>query len=313
MFSRTYKTPFAFFAFAVLFSYGQSASGQVIASSGFDMNLDGWTCTAPQNIFWSDSGGNPGGFLKFHDQTYYDGNVQAPAKYFGNWAALDNNGILSFDHIIIDKGAGAFVFNHYRVSIQGPGGSASWAGLTPTDADVGIWKHVIVPIQKSQWVVGSGDWATILANVTRVDIGIEMVGNNGGFDTDGLDNIQLYKPVTVSISGAVTLEACNDPEQNITFEFRPKPSGTPFKVKQVLTQSGPNIGTFSLPNIPVGTYDIAIKGYSWLQKVIPNVVVTGDISVATVLLPVGDLNNDNSVDATDFGLLVGTYNQVGDL
>ena len=116
-----------------------------------------------------------------------------------------------------------------------------------------------------------------------------------------------------SVSGTVTLEACNDPEQAITFEFRPKNGGASFKRKQMLTHSGPNSGTFSLPNIPKGTYDIAIKGFCWLQKVLPNVVVNGDVSGLSASLLTSDLNNDNSVDTSDFGILVGDYGNVGDL
>ena len=116
-----------------------------------------------------------------------------------------------------------------------------------------------------------------------------------------------------NIAGKVTLEVCNDPEQAITFEFRPKPSGTVFKRKVLLTQSGPNSGTFSLPNIPKGTYDIAVKGFCWLQKVLPNVVVNGDVSGLSASLLTADLNNDNSVDSSDFGLLIGDYGAIGDL
>ena len=109
------------------------------------------------------------------------------------------------------------------------------------------------------------------------------------------------------------MEACNDPEQNITFEFRSKSGSGSFKRKQVLTQTTADTGLFALANIPPGTYDIAVKGYSWLQKVIPNVVVTGDVSVRPATLLSADTNNDNSVDTTDFGLLVGNYGEIGDL
>ena len=117
----------------------------------------------------------------------------------------------------------------------------------------------------------------------------------------------------ISVSGTVTLGNCDDPEQAITFEFRPKNGGTPFKRKQMLTQSGANSGTFSLPNIPAGTYDIAIKGFSWLRRVLPNVVVNGDVFGLNATLISADLNNDNSVDVLDFGILVNEYGEQGDL
>ena len=127
-----------------------------------------------------------------------------------------------------------------------------------------------------------------------------------------LSSFCLNPSPSANVSGTVTLGDCNDPEQAITFEFRPKPSGTAFKRKVLLTQSGANSGTFSLPNIPKGTYDIAVKGFCWLQRVIPNVVVNGDVSGLNATLLSADLNNDNAVDIADFGILVNEYNAQGD-
>jgi len=120
------------------------------------------------------------------------------------------------------------------------------------------------------------------------------------------------------LSGTVTLENCNDPRQNVTFEFRPKngtvtPDGNPVVIRQVLTQTGTNTGTFQLEGIPNGTYDIAIKAYSWLRKVIPNVVVNGsNISNLNVTLLGGDVNNTNAVDIGDLTQVIGHYNTLGD-
>ena len=146
-----------------------------------------------------------------------------------------------------------------------------------------------------------------LTSVNLVDTGATRVSRA---ILDGLTvSYQTNKPF---VSGTITLGDCNDPEQNITFELRPKNGGALIKIKQVLTQSGPNSGTFSLPNIPAGTYDIAIKGYCWLKKVLPSVVVNGNVSGLTATLVSADINNDNSVDSTDFGLLIGEFNNTGD-
>ncbi len=124
--------------------------------------------------------------------------------------------------------------------------------------------------------------------------------------------------IGATLSGTVTLENCNDPEQNVTFEFRPKngtvtPDGNPVIIRQVLTKTGTNTGTFQLEGIPNGTYDLAIKAYSWLRKVIPNVVVNGsNISGLNVTLLGGDVNNTNAVDVGDLTQVIGHYNLLGD-
>jgi len=137
-------------------------------------------------------------------------------------------------------------------------------------------------------------------------------------DFSNLENFGYAEPPIVrrgaTLSGTVTLENCNDPQQNVTFEFRPKngtvtPDGNPVVIRQVLT----NTGTFRLEGIPNGTYDLAIKAYLWLRKVIPNVVVNGsNISGLNVTLLGGDVNNTNAVDIGDLTQVIGHYNRLGD-
>ena len=71
--------------------------------------------------------------------------------------------------------------------------------------------------------------------------------------------------------------------------------------------SGSPFGTFAL-NVPYGTYDVAIKSDKSLRSVIASFVVSGPASLPDTFLTAGDANNDNAVDATDFGLFVGAYN-----
>ena len=84
-----------------------------------------------------------------------------------------------------------------------------------------------------------------------------------------------------------------------------------FDVPLVTTQ-GSDTGRYSLIGVPAATYDVWIKGAKNLAVLIPGVTVTGSggkISPAT--LPAGDANNDNSVDSTDFGVLIGAFNTDG--
>ena len=72
--------------------------------------------------------------------------------------------------------------------------------------------------------------------------------------------------------------------------------------------SGSPFGSFTLSGIPQGTYDVAIKGDKNLRVLLPNVMVTANTTLPNVTLPAGDANNDNTVDTSDFGILVGAYN-----
>ena len=75
--------------------------------------------------------------------------------------------------------------------------------------------------------------------------------------------------------------------------------------------SGNASGQYSLSvtGVAPGTYDVWIKGGKNLAVLVPSVTVTANGgTIANVLLPAADGNNDNSVDTSDFGVLVGGYN-----
>ena len=68
---------------------------------------------------------------------------------------------------------------------------------------------------------------------------------------------------------------------------------------------------YTLPGVAPGYYDLAIKTPKNLQVVLSNVKVGGPFTLPDVNLIAGDANNDNSVDSTDFGLLIGVFNTTG--
>ena len=66
--------------------------------------------------------------------------------------------------------------------------------------------------------------------------------------------------------------------------------------------TGPSNGNF-----PPGTYQVGVKGPKWL-RVDTSVSVTSGPASASVTLPAGDANNDNSVDSSDFWIVLNAYN-----
>ena len=51
-----------------------------------------------------------------------------------------------------------------------------------------------------------------------------------------------------------------------------------------------------------------MKGDRWLQATVTVDATNGAVANVSLSLRGGDANNDNSVDSTDFGLLIGAYN-----
>ena len=182
----------------------------------------------------------------------------------------------------------------------------------------------------NNYLVEFSSAGAFLQNIGSYGVGLGQLSNprSATFDSSGnlyvndTNNNRVVKFTRTSdasfgsLTGHITLEGANDAEQKILFTFRPAGGGYPVVVKQVITPTAvSDTGTFTIPNIPFGTYDVAIKGVCWLQKVIPGVTFSASAPTATlsVMLNGSDINGDNSVDTTDFGILVGDYNLVGDL
>ena len=123
--------------------------------------------------------------------------------------------------------------------------------------------------------------------------------------------LNLVNAAMGTARGSVTLEGCVNANQKISLRFRSSDGLLDFTCPAALTGSvGADAGTFSVSNIPAATYVVSVKGEKWLQKNV-TVTVAGSPAAAaslTVSLPAGDANNDNSVDSSDFGILIGAFN-----
>ena len=132
-------------------------------------------------------------------------------------------------------------------------------------------------------------------------VGVDAAGNIalGTVGSVAVDTL----PATVA--GKISLEALvgTAAAQTLTFQFRPKDGSAAFN----LTASVNPDGFFNLLNIPRKNYDLWIKGPKNLAKVEEVNTLNSDAHNVTALLLGGDSNNDNSVDSTDFGLLIGVF------
>ncbi len=119
----------------------------------------------------------------------------------------------------------------------------------------------------------------------------------------------------IALEGVANLGAIHPAAPLGTFHVSLRQNGTEVKAADVtLTISaGSNAGTFTLPGIATGTYDLWIKGSKNLAVLTSGVVVSangGSVGTTTspITLPAADSNNDNSVDSSDFTALIGAFN-----
>lgn len=186
----------AMFAIAspVLISDAQAVT--VPVWSTFDTELEGWTSNTASELSWSSVDGNPGGYIRFDDQSSAGSFIVSPGDFLGDWSNLDNTGRIRFDHRIFEIGVAVNNFLPYEIKISGPGGAATWFGSTP----VGVtnWVTLVAPITETEWSTTTGSWSDLLNKVDQLQIRIELVSNSTKpGEVAGIDKIHLEGAVPI--------------------------------------------------------------------------------------------------------------------
>jgi PKD repeat protein len=152
-----------------------------------NQNFEGWTFVNTGGASLQNSGGNPMGYVRISEGSGVLSQAVAPPAYLGDWSGLEGNADLQFDIKIISR-SGSFVINHDFMRISGPGGVAT----VPYDSSVlkadNHWKTFSFLVDPNVWTMVSGDWNSLLANVTEVSVFPEFFNNT---ETIGFDNFRL--------------------------------------------------------------------------------------------------------------------------
>lgn len=188
-------TRFGLLALAVICSSASSLQANVIASSDFSVDDQGWRLVGDSTTAvptYEATGGNPGGFVRGFDQVV--GGVwfwQAPAKFLGNDSAAYGH-TLTYD--LRMRGSGP-LFDDSDVILDGAGLSLHF-DTSPVPADVPWTSYSVLLDETAGWRVGSlaGPLATqvqiqdVLSDVTGLRIRGEFIV---GPDNGDLDNVVL--------------------------------------------------------------------------------------------------------------------------
>ncbi|MEI9931555.1 MAG: hypothetical protein WDM89_13710 [Rhizomicrobium sp.] len=144
---------------------------------------------------WSSKGGNPGGNALFTDASSNGTYLIAPSPFLTpavNFTKLDGKAYISYQHQMV-KETGVQSTGNYTITISGPGGAATFAGGLSIVLDKkNPWVTVVAPLIQADWMMSSGNWADLLANVTSIQVPMEMVSNtSGSIDQEAIDNIMI--------------------------------------------------------------------------------------------------------------------------
>ncbi len=135
------------------------------------------------------------------------------------------------------------------------------------------------------------------------------------FDATNGAYVATYAEVQfANINGSVTLQgrpAAPNAQWEVPLKVDFYASGnnsTPAYTFDITTDQS---GNFSISNIPVGTYTIAVKNAHTLKRVlVDQVLVAGNNALNFGTLLEGDATNNNVINLSDLGLLISSYNKI---
>ncbi|MBL7758113.1 MAG: hypothetical protein JNL59_11995, partial [Chitinophagaceae bacterium] len=161
-----------------------------------------------------------------------------------------------------------------------------------------------------------GMLTTITRNGSPVTFTVQTIKGiqYGFFEATTGNYVASYAPVSfATINGSVTLQgrpAAPNARWEVPLKVDLYANGnttTPVMSYNVTTDQS---GNFSIPNVPAGTYTIAVKNSHTLKRVLSGqVLAEGANALNFGLLLEGDANNNNFVSATDFSILLNSFNK----
>ena len=134
---------------------------------------------------------------------------------------------------------------------------------------------------------------------------------------NGNSSAYLLIPVAVAVSGRIALEGVADLSKTSAaaptgiFHIGFRDHGTMKEVYSgdvtLATTPGSAFGTYTVSNVPIGSYDVTLQGSKNLRGAASVFNLHAPLTLPDVTLAAGDANHDNSVDSTDFGILIGAF------
>lgn len=196
----------------------------------------------------------------------------------------------------------------------------------PSTDNVGVTRYGVQYFHGHSGRGGGYSWTTfatstvpyIVIPANYVSYSLAVVAYDAAGNVSAGSGIARTLPPALPLTGTLSLEGVSDlsataiPLDAVMVTFRLPGSTTPLFPAQTATLapmgSQSPLGAF-IVSMPPGLFDVAIKTAKNLQVVIPNVLISGPANtLPAVALLAGDANNDNSVDSTDFGILIGAFN-----
>ena len=245
----------------------------------------------------------------------------------GNGAAIDihaYNGSDSQKFLFDLQNDGTY---RIRTTLAGNRALDLFNGFTTNGTKIQLWDDNGGVTQRWYLIPVLSGWYRIAAKM-NINTGLDVSGVSAADGSllqnwnylggaNQLWNLSLPAGAVATVAGHIALEdiadlsavSPNAPVGVFHIEFRASGAANVIKAADVsLTPvSSSPYGAFLVPGVPVGVYDVFVKGQGSLRVALPKVTVNFNTPLPNITLPGGDANGDNAVDVLDFSLLVNAY------
>jgi hypothetical protein len=161
------------------------------------------------------------------------------------------------------------------------------------------------------WQWGSGGSPAPLAGVVQT---VAIAAGGPAVDSGGPDSspFTFVLATGATVSGAVTFQSYTgynisaDDYLSLSFNFRPESSSAAFTRTLTVFVAGGSV-SYTLIGVPIAPYQIAFDSAKYLRKDVLADASTGAVTGVDASLIPGDVNGDNVIDLTDFGLFAAAF------
>jgi len=183
-----------------------------------DGTFDGWYFEDNGPVSVNSQSGNPGFGISVGDVANIFSQALAPPKFLGDWTPFENSGTIKFD-LLIETNAPNSLFNkNYLIKISGNNSSAQ-VELSEAEQNLAInqWHTYEFPISQNNWIVTSGDWNSLISNVSEIRIELEYIA---GDEIAHLDNFCIIPNLSTNTNNFELLNKINvypNPSEGMIF------------------------------------------------------------------------------------------------
>lgn len=160
-----------------------------------------------------------------------------------------------------------------------------------------------------EWISGNqANYGLILKMSGTAPVGDSFSSHEDTWESAHAPQLVIYHLPSsefASVEGTVNPSGYTGDLQNVGVQIELLQNGVTARTERTLLDAS---GSFSMDLVPKGTYDVAVKAFTYIPELLTNISVSADpTDLGTIVLGAGDLNGDSIVNLLDFAIMANNW------